>query len=227
MPAALQRQTFPATLVNGAGSLEGVTPTLAYYIGTAATGTPLSARRTVGTYIVLASFAGSSDYAAASNTATFNITPRPLVITANPQNVTQGYTSLPALTYTLTTGSLAGTDILSGSLSCNAAALGTYDITQGSLSAGSNYALTFYPSLLYVTLSTATVGSDQTAGSAAAAARSVPKSPQPAPGRPRRRCSQQLKVSTALLTWHSTRGTPLLVCPLRAPTSTSTSKAAT
>lgn len=69
---------FPATAtvagVNGTSdsSLEGVTPTLTYYAGAAAlAGAPSQA----GTYTVVASFAGSADYAAASAQAEFTITP--------------------------------------------------------------------------------------------------------------------------------------------------------
>ena len=61
---------FPAT----SASLEGVTPTLTYYAGTTATGTPLSGPPTAaGTYTVVASFAGSTDYTSGSATATFTI----------------------------------------------------------------------------------------------------------------------------------------------------------
>jgi len=57
-----------------AANLEGVTPTLTYYSGTSATGTALSGPPTaVGTYTVLASFAGSTDYISASATTTFTI----------------------------------------------------------------------------------------------------------------------------------------------------------
>ena len=65
-------QPFPATAsVAGVGgtqaaSLESVTPTLTYYAG----GTPLSgAPAAAGTYTVVASFAGSTDYKAAQSTA--------------------------------------------------------------------------------------------------------------------------------------------------------------
>jgi hypothetical protein len=63
--------------VNGASSLEGVTPTLTYYSGSKATGTPLAAAPTaVGTYTAVATFAGSKDYAAAtSSPVTFSIAP--------------------------------------------------------------------------------------------------------------------------------------------------------
>ncbi len=56
-------------------SLEGVTPSLTYYAGTSASGSPLSgAPSSVGTYTVLASFAGSTDYASAAASTTFTIT---------------------------------------------------------------------------------------------------------------------------------------------------------
>ena len=61
-------------LVNGRSSLEGVSLTLVYYSGTTHTGTPLSAAPSaVGTYTVVASFAGSADYAAATTSITFTI----------------------------------------------------------------------------------------------------------------------------------------------------------
>ena len=56
-------------------SLEGITPTVSYYAGSTATGTPLAAVPSVaGAYTVVAAFAGSTDYAAAaSSPATFTI----------------------------------------------------------------------------------------------------------------------------------------------------------
>ena len=68
---------LPATaLVNGAASLETVTPTLTYFVGTGTSGTNLgsTAPGAVGTYTVVANFAGSTDFVAASSTPlTFNI----------------------------------------------------------------------------------------------------------------------------------------------------------
>jgi hypothetical protein len=53
-----------------ASSLEGVSPTLIYYTGTNTSGSPLAGAPTaVGTYTVVASFAGSTDYAAAGSAA--------------------------------------------------------------------------------------------------------------------------------------------------------------
>ena len=60
-----------------ASSLEGVTPTYTYYTGTDTTGTPLAgAPSAPGTYTVVASFAGSTDYASIrSSGVQFTITP--------------------------------------------------------------------------------------------------------------------------------------------------------
>ena len=59
---------FPATgLVNGGATLESVGTTLAYYAGTTATGTSSStAPSAAGTYTVVASFPGSTNYTSAS-----------------------------------------------------------------------------------------------------------------------------------------------------------------
>ncbi len=57
-----------------APSLEGVNPTLTYYAGTSANGSPLAGAPTaVGTYTVVAAFAGSADYGPAEASATFTI----------------------------------------------------------------------------------------------------------------------------------------------------------
>jgi RHS repeat-associated protein len=73
---------FPATdtvagvgsLSTPAASLEGVTPRLSYYSGNSATGTALSgAPSAAGTYTVLASFAGSTDYTTGAASTTFTI----------------------------------------------------------------------------------------------------------------------------------------------------------
>jgi RHS repeat-associated protein len=77
---------FPATAtvagVNGspAASLEGISPALTYYVGSAVSGSSSStAPSAVGTYTVVASFAGSTDYLAAqSNPVTFTIIAAPV-----------------------------------------------------------------------------------------------------------------------------------------------------
>jgi RHS repeat-associated protein len=72
---------FPATAtvtgISGVAdsSLENVTPTLLYYVGSPASGigSP-TAPAAVGTYTVVATFAGSTDYTSGGNSATFTIT---------------------------------------------------------------------------------------------------------------------------------------------------------
>jgi len=73
---------FPASFIisginnSPAASLEGVTPTLAYYVGSNASGTSLGSTppTRAGTYTVVASFAGSADYAPKESApATFTI----------------------------------------------------------------------------------------------------------------------------------------------------------
>jgi len=72
------------------------------------------------------------------------INPRPLTVSAFwPQAKLEGYPD-PALTYVITSGSLAGSDALSGTLVRAAGETpGLYMIGMGSLSAGGNYQVTF------------------------------------------------------------------------------------
>ena len=64
-------------------SLEGGPLTLTYYAGPTATGTPLSgAPSNAGTYTVVASFPGSNDYATATDSTTFVISPATPTVTA-------------------------------------------------------------------------------------------------------------------------------------------------
>ncbi len=87
---------FPATdSVTGisgvaGSSLEGVSPTLTYYVGTGTGGTNLgsTAPTTAGTYTVVASFAGSTDYTGASAQTTFTIAKANVIISVTPYSVT-------------------------------------------------------------------------------------------------------------------------------------------
>ena len=127
---------FPAAAtVNGAGSLEGVSPTLTYYSGTytdpseLAYATALGAiPSAAGNYTVSAYFAGSAHYSSASALANFTIaqatptvtvsdaggvyTGQPFTATAtvNGQNSLQGVT--PTLTYYSGTHTLADLPLL-------------------------------------------------------------------------------------------------------------------
>ena len=89
----------------------------------------------------------------ASTTA--DITARSLTITADAKTKVYG-TADPALTYTVTSGSLVGTDVLTGSLSRAAGTdVGTYAI--GSGLANTNYALTYVPANLSITQAPQTI----------------------------------------------------------------------
>ena len=73
--------SFPATAtvqgIDGVvrSSLEGVTPSLTYYVGSTPSGSGMATPPTnPGTYTVVATFAGSTDYTSASNSASFSIT---------------------------------------------------------------------------------------------------------------------------------------------------------
>ncbi len=84
-----------------------------------------------------------SNYDIAYNTAVFAITARPVTVSANSKSKIYGEPD-PALTDQITDGSLIGSDSLSGSLTrVTGSNVGTYAITQGTLSAGSNYVLTY------------------------------------------------------------------------------------
>ena len=149
---AYNGSAFVATdTVNGSASLEGVTPGLTYYSGTSATGTALSgAPTTVGTYTVLASFAGSTDYTSTSTSTAFTISQAAPTVsltdssgtftgsaftatTASLENVT------PSLTYYSGT-SVTGTNLLGsvpstvGTYTVLASFAGSTDYTTGSTS---------------------------------------------------------------------------------------------
>ena len=75
--------------------------------------------------------------------ATATITPRPITIAADNANKLIGQAD-PPLAFSITSGSLVGGTQVSGALTrAPGDSLGSYDITQGSLSLSSNYALSF------------------------------------------------------------------------------------
>lgn len=91
-------KAFPAaTTVAGVGgtassSIEGATPTLTYYAGTSATGTPLSGPPSQGgTYTVVASFPGSADYKPIQSAVTFTINPAVASIALTPSTTSTAY----------------------------------------------------------------------------------------------------------------------------------------
>jgi hypothetical protein len=80
------------------------------------------------------------------------ITVKPRPITVKADDVTVNYGQTPELTYTVTSGSLVGSDELGGTLQVDNLKPGTHTITQGTL-ADSNYAITFVEAVCTVSSS--------------------------------------------------------------------------
>ncbi len=155
-------------------------PTLAYglttgsLVGADAFSGALSraAGENVGNYAIgQGSLALSSNYTLSYAGSTFGITPRAVTISANAgQGKTYGNLD-PTLAYTVTAGSLVGTDSFSGSLSRAAGEnVGSYAIGQGSLALSSNYTLSYAGSTFGITpravTVSATAGQGKTYGDA-------------------------------------------------------------
>jgi large repetitive protein len=117
----------------------------------------------VGTYVIgLGTLTAGDNYSLSlhEDEVTFAITARPITVTAAPKSKEYGDDD-PALTYSITTGTLVNGDSLSGDLTRDAGEdVGQYDINQGSLSAGSNYELTFVGAKLTITKRAITVTAD-------------------------------------------------------------------
>ncbi len=117
-----------------AASLESVAPSSTYYAGTSASGTALTgAPSTAGTYTVVASFAGSTDYTSGTASTTFSITPGAPTITVSDAGGTYNGTpymatttaiegQLPTLTY------YSGTSASGTALGSAPSAAGTYTV---------------------------------------------------------------------------------------------------
>jgi PKD domain/MBG domain len=135
-----------------AGSLESVPLVLSYYVGTNMTGTPLSsAPSTTGSYIVVASFAGSPDYVSTADQVTFAISPATPSVIASDAGGTYNGNPLPASASTTGVGGTAVSgsftfDYYVGSTASGAAAgtaptsAGTYTVVAAFTSTNSNYA---------------------------------------------------------------------------------------
>ncbi len=156
--------------VNGSSgsTLEGVTPTLLYYAGSSATGTGSATAPTdAGTYTVVASYAGSSNYTTAQSQAvTFTIATAQLTITADNETVAQG-APLPTLNFT-TTGLVNGDSLTTqptlSTTATTGSALGTYAISISGATASSNYTIKSVNGTLTV-VEDATVGGYDSASS--------------------------------------------------------------
>ncbi|RAJ83374.1 IPT/TIG domain-containing protein [Chitinophaga dinghuensis] len=113
----------------------------------------------VGNYnITKGSLSAGNNYTVNFNGSGLNITPA--TITVTPDAKTKVYGSVdPLFTYTST--GLIGNDQIHGTLGRNAGEnVGVYSITQGSLSAGNNYTISFLNNNLSITPATLTINAD-------------------------------------------------------------------
>ena len=103
-------------------------------------------------------------FANSSGSVIQSVDPRPITATADPQSKVYGDDD-PDLTYQITSGSLAGSDTFSGSLTRDAGEdVGDYAITQGTLALSSNYTLTYEGASLTITARPITVTADPKGG---------------------------------------------------------------
>jgi len=163
--ATLSVTPRPITITaNAQSSVYGdTTPSLTYTVGgsglvngntlSGSLATSATSSSAVGNYgITQGTLAASSNYTVTYMGATLTITERPITVTANALSSYHGF-AIPALTYTVGGSGLANGDALSGSLATtatNSSPSGTYAITQGSVQASANYAMTFVQGLLTV-----------------------------------------------------------------------------
>jgi MBG domain (YGX type)/YDG domain len=108
--------------------------------------------KTVTASGITLSGADAAKYTLSSSTATdtADISARAITITADDKSKNEGDAD-PALTYQVTSGAFQGSDAPSGALTRDAGeSAGAYAITQGTLDAGSNYALTFIEGTLTI-----------------------------------------------------------------------------
>ncbi|MGC2780755.1 MAG: MBG domain-containing protein [Bradyrhizobium sp.] len=123
--------------------------------------TPATATSNIGPYaITQGTLAASSNYALTYVGASLTVTAAPLTVTADAQSRLYGAAN-PTLTYG--SSGLVNGDALSGLLATSATTtsnIGPYAITQGTLAASSNYALTYVGANLTVTAAPLTVTAD-------------------------------------------------------------------
>jgi hypothetical protein len=135
-------------------------PTLTYEItdGTLAGSDSLSgalaraAGENVGSYAILqGTLTAGNNYNLTFVGANLSITPRGITVAASPKSKVYGDAD-PALTHSITVGNLVNGDSLAGALTRDAGEnVGPYAITQGTLTAGTNYNLTFVGATLSIT----------------------------------------------------------------------------
>jgi hypothetical protein len=133
---------------------DGVTATYSRTAGETVAGSPYTISATLSPAGVL------DNYDITYNTANFTITKRAITVTADAKSKTYGDAD-PALTYKITSGSLAFSDAFSGALTRDPGEnVGTYAIKQGMLALSSNYNLTYVGANLTITARPITVTAD-------------------------------------------------------------------
>src|SRR2546425_2542091 len=115
----------------------------------------------VGTYsIQQGTLSAGANYNLTFVAASLQITARPITVTADAKTKMYGDAE-PALTYQITSGSLAFSDAFTGALTrLTGENVGTYAIQQGTLALSSNYTLTFVGANLMITPALLTVTAD-------------------------------------------------------------------
>jgi len=119
-----------------------------------------TAGENVGSYAIRqGTLSAGSNYAISFTESDLAVTAKPIAVTADSQTKIYGSAD-PVLTYTFSTG-LVGSDVFTGALSRTAGEnVGSYAIGQGTLSAGSNYAISYTESNLAVTAKPISVTAD-------------------------------------------------------------------
>ena len=107
--------------------------------------------KAAGTTNITISRAGNEQYADFSVTKPLTVNKKAITITAKSYTIRQNNV-VPTLEYDITAGELETGDAITGALAVNSdgTRLGEFDITQGTLTAGANYALTFVKGKLSV-----------------------------------------------------------------------------
>jgi MBG domain (YGX type) len=105
----------------------------------------------IGDHVITANYSGDLDHDLSSGNETVSVNARPVTVIADPQSKIYG-NSDPGFDYQISLGTLVPGDNFAGALSRDAGEdVGTYTITQGTLTLGSNYNLTYVPADLTIT----------------------------------------------------------------------------
>ncbi|HET9713086.1 MAG TPA: MBG domain-containing protein, partial [Pyrinomonadaceae bacterium] len=162
---AVNNGSVTFTVKQGLTTIGAATTDNTVVAGAASVSYSLPAGTDAGPYTIEASYTPGSGFNASSGTGTLTINKRAITITADPQTKVYGNAD-PSLTYQITSGSLAFSDTIVGTLVRAAGEnVGTYAITQGTLAisdgnGGNNYNLTFVGANLTITARPITITAD-------------------------------------------------------------------